>query len=273
MQRILSITRRGIAAVRIAFGQPDMPAERLPALRIITHPSEPVSESRSYHDSSVRELPPAPTPTPDKSRQDKASDDDLELQRICEAIGLDVSEVTGEVTGKAAPRAAIPVASHDLSHSLRNEDLDNDVSDDVLQLIEHVEATHGQKPGFRPGAGDEFELAPPPVRHTRAKSPRPANRKSAQTRIDKAGDLADVLASLKFRLLKIRLTPDDMDEAQAEIATAVAQLLSPRPKPQIIALSLTTLLSILEKAGPAALTNDVETSLARLRAFLLQWNA
>jgi hypothetical protein len=258
MRRILSITRRGIAAVRIAFGQPDMPAEPLPALRIITHPSEPVRES------SVTELPPAPTP-----RQDQANDDDLELQRICEAIGLDVREVTGEVTGKAAPRAAIPVASHDLSHGLRNDDLDNDVSDDVLQLIEHVEATHGQKPGFRPSAGDEFELAPPPVGHTRARSTRPANRKSAQTHIDKAGDLADVLASLKFRLLKIRLTPDDMDEAQAEIATAVAQLLSPRPKPQIIALSLATLVSILEKAGPAALTKDVETSLARLRAFLL----
>jgi hypothetical protein len=64
-----------------------------------------------------------------------------------------------------------------------------------------------------------------------------------------------------------------MDEAQAEIATAIAQLLSPRPKPQIIALSLTTLVSILETAGPAALTKDIETSLARLRAFLLQLNA
>jgi multidrug efflux pump subunit AcrA (membrane-fusion protein) len=94
-----------------------------------------------------------------------------------------------------------------------------------------------------------------------------------QTQIDKASDLADVLASLKFRLLKIRLAPDDMEEAQAEIATAIAQLHSPRPKLQIIALSLNTLVSILEQAGPAALTKDVETTLASLRAFLLQWNA
>ena len=53
----------------------------------------------------------------------------------------------------------------------------------------------------------------------------------------------------------------------------IAQLLSPRPKPQIIASSLQTLLSILEKAGPEVLTKDVEASLARLRDFLLQWNA
>ncbi len=280
MRRILSITRRGIAAVRIAFGQPDTPTERLPPLRMITYLPEPAGESRSDQNRSVRELPPAPTPDQrkpdqDKSDQDKkASDDDLELRRICEAIGLDVKDVTGEVTGKAAPGAAIPIANHDLSRSLRNNDLDNDVSndvsDDVLRLIEHVEATNARKPGLRPSAGDLFEPATPPVRHTRAKSPGPASRESAQTPFVKETDLADVLASLKLRLLKIRLAPDDMEEAQAEITTAIAQLLSPRSKPQIIALSLNTLVSILERAGPAALTKDVETSLIRLRTFLLQ---
>jgi hypothetical protein len=139
-------------------------------------------------------------------------------------------------------------------------------------LIEHVEATNGRKSGLRPSAGDVFELATPPVGQARAKPSKPANRESAQTPTARASDLADVLASLKLRLLKIRLAPDDMDEAQAEIATAIAQLFSPRPKPQVIALSLTTLVSILEKAGPAALTKDIETSLARLRAFLLQWH-
>jgi hypothetical protein len=229
---------------------------------MITYLPEPVSESRN-----VKELPPVPTPS-----QNKASADDLELQRICEAIGLDVKEVTGEAT----PRAATPVASHDFSnhdfssHDLRNHDLSNDVSADVLRLIEHVEAINAQQPRSRPSAGMDPEPATPPGRHTPAKSSKPSDRESAQTPFVKASDLADVLASLKLRLLKIRLAPDDMDEAQAEIATAIAQLHSPRPKPQIIALSLNTLVSILEKAGPAALTKDVETSLARLHAFLLQ---
>jgi hypothetical protein len=248
---------------------------------MITYLPEPVSESGIDQSRNVGELSPAPTP-----RQDKASDDDLELQRICEAIGLDVKDVTGEAAGKAAPEVAVPVASRDLSHhdlrhhdlnrSLRDDDLRNDVSADVLRLIDHVEATHEQKPGLRPRladvTGDAFELATPPVRSTRANPFKRANR-AAQTPIARASDLADVLTSLKFRLLKIRLAPDDMDEAQAEIATAIAQLLSPRPKPQIIALSLNTLVSILETAGPAALTKDIETSLARLRAFLSQLNA
>jgi hypothetical protein len=233
---------------------------------MITYLPEPVSESRN-----VKELPPVPTPS-----QNKASADDLELQRICEAIGLDVKEVTGEAT----PRAATPVASHDFSHDfsshdlskhdLSNHDLSNDVSADVLRLIEHVEAINAQQPRSRPSAGMDPEPATPPGRHTPAKSSKPSNRESAQTPFAKASDLADVLASLKLRLLKIRLAPDDMDEAQAEIATAIAQLHSPRPKPQIIALSLNTLVSILEKGGPAALTKDVETSLAKIHAFLLQ---
>lgn len=230
---------------------------------MITYLPEPVSESRNGQNRNVSELPPAPAPN-----QDKASDDDLELRRICEAIGLDVKEVIGE----AAPHVEVPVVSHDFSHhdpGLRIDDLSHGVSADVLRLIDHVEATQERRPGLRPSAADAFELAAPPVRQARAKSSRAANRKSVQTHIDKASDLADDLASLKFRLLKIRLVPDDMEEAQAEIATAIAQLLSPRPKPEIIALSLATLIAILEKAGPAALTKDVETTLASLRAFLL----
>jgi hypothetical protein len=273
-QSILSIAR----LVKAIFGQSDAPAEHLPPLRMITYLSEPVSESRSISESrSVSEPPSVPTRVQDKldpSKSDrhkpsqvKANDDDLELQRICEAIGLDVKEVTGEAT----PGAAIPAASHDFNRDLSNRDLSNDVSADVLRLIEHVEATNAPKPGLRPSAEDGFEPAAPPVRQARARSAK-ANRESALTPAARASDLADVLASLKLRLLKIRLAPDDMDEAQAEIATAIAQLLSPRPKQQIIALSLATLVSILEKAGPAALTKDIETSLTRLRAFLLQLN-
>jgi hypothetical protein len=98
----------------------------------------------------------------------------------------------------------------------------------------------------------------------------PAVAARAEMSFFQANDLPDILASLKIRLLKIRLSADDIAEAEAEIATAIAQLLSPRPKLQIIAAALNTLLSILEKAGTAALTSDIEMSLVRIRFFLTQ---
>lgn len=98
----------------------------------------------------------------------------------------------------------------------------------------------------------------------------PVGAARAEMSFFQANDLPDILASLKLRLLKIRLPPDDIAEAEAEIATAIAQLLSPRPKLPIIAASLNTLLSILEKAGTAALTSDIEMSLVRIRFFLTQ---
>ncbi len=96
----------------------------------------------------------------------------------------------------------------------------------------------------------------------------PAGAACAEMSFFQANDLPDILASLKLRLLKIRLPPDDIAEAEAEIGTAIAQLLSPRPKLQIIAASLHTLLSVLDKAGTAALTSDIEMSLVRIRSFL-----
>jgi hypothetical protein len=282
MRSILSIARRGIAALKNAFGQPHATTEHLPALRMITYLPEPVRQSRSAGENrgivenrGVKQLPPVPIPDQRKPGQrksalDQANDDDLELRRICEAIGLDVKEVTGE----SAPRVAIPASSHDFgndhSHEVSNNNLSNDVSADVLKLIEHVEATNPQKPGSRPSIANASEPATSPVRQTRARSSRPASRESAQTPVVRASDLADVLASLKLRLLKIRLAPDDIAEAQAEIATAIAQLLSPRPKPQIIALSLNTLLSILGQAGVAPLPSDIETSVTRIWTFLKQ---
>jgi hypothetical protein len=98
----------------------------------------------------------------------------------------------------------------------------------------------------------------------------PAGTARAEMSFFQANDLPDILASLKLRLLKVRLAADDMAEAEAEIATAIAQLLSPRPKLQIIAASLKTLLSILEKVGTEALTSDIEMSLTRIRFFLTQ---
>ena len=100
--------------------------------------------------------------------------------------------------------------------------------------------------------------------------PEPVSTARAEMSFFQATDLPDILSSLKLRLLKVPLAPDDLAEAEAEIATAIAQLLSPRPKLPIISASLNTVLSILEKAGTAALTSDVEMSLTRIRFFLTQ---
>jgi hypothetical protein len=107
-------------------------------------------------------------------------------------------------------------------------------------------------------------------RKTAALLEQPVSAARAEMSFFQANDLPDILASLKLRLLKVRLAPDDLAEAEAEIATAIAQLLSPRPKLPIIAASLKTLLSILEKGGTAALTSDIEMSLTRIRFFLTQ---
>jgi hypothetical protein len=138
-------------------------------------------------------------------------------------------------------------------------------------LIEQLQAGGPQGFAFHPNRGEvPDEPTTPPAGRTRTRSLKLAHRESAQIPASIESDLADLLTSLKLRLLKIRLDPADMAEAEAEITTAVAQLLSPRPKQQIITLALSSLLSILEKAGAAALTDDVELSLSRLRAYLSQ---
>ncbi|MGA9720690.1 MAG: hypothetical protein WBQ79_20585 [Acidobacteriaceae bacterium] len=86
-------------------------------------------------------------------------------------------------------------------------------------------------------------------------------------------EIAGTLSSLKLRLLKLRLSKDDLAEAEAEIATATAQLLSPRPKQPIIAASLGTLLAILDGPGAASMTIDLQVSLTEIRLFLAQIEA
>lgn len=83
-------------------------------------------------------------------------------------------------------------------------------------------------------------------------------------------EITGTLASLKLRLLKLRLSKDDLAEAEAEIATATAQLLSPRPKQPIIAASLSTLLAVLDGPGAASMTVDLQVSLTEIRFFLAQ---
>ena len=72
-----------------------------------------------------------------------------------------------------------------------------------------------------------------------------------------------------LQLANFGLTKDDLAEAEAEIATATAQLLSPRPKQPIIAASLTTLFGILD-ATPTAPSIDLQLSLTEIRLFLAQ---
>jgi hypothetical protein len=91
-----------------------------------------------------------------------------------------------------------------------------------------------------------------------------------QTLPPDTGNIARTLTALMLQLPKLRLGKDDLAEAEAEIATATAQLLSPRPKQPIIASSLTTLLAILDAAGPASMPVDLQVSLTEIRLFFAQ---
>jgi hypothetical protein len=231
MRPILAISRRAIDAMKAAFDRTiEQVSQAVSASRIVPHPPQRVSESRT----AAGVLPSLPA-----GRQD-TSNDELQLKHICEAIGLDPSQLTEK-----------PALRDDLGTDPRS--FPNPANGrDPFSL---------QEPAFHVGAGQSFGVAVESFLHDESRS----------TALD-PGDIADLLASLKVRLLKIRLAPDDMAEAEAEIETAIAQLLSPRPKPQIVGLSLHTLIAILDQAGAAALTDDIETSLIRLRVFLSQWN-
>jgi hypothetical protein len=280
MGHIICITHLGIDEVETVLAQPDRPTEHFPALQ--TAPSRPESALETARDrdrdrdrgrEKDRDLPPLPPPPVDKPGDDLAA---MELRHICEAIGLDPREITGEATPtQSSPMQSSPVQFSPVQSSPADvHDSSNDVSDDVRRLIEQVQAAGARGAPFHPNGGEiPLEPAILPVAPIRARSLKLAHRESPQINPPRESDLADILTSLKLRLLKIRLAPDDMAEAEAEITTAVAQLLSPRPKPQIITVSLNTLLSILEKGGEAALTKDVETSLSTLRAYLSQLSA
>jgi hypothetical protein len=261
MRHIISITHIGVDEVETALAQPEKPTDHFPAIHHLPGPptlAEPPAASAEVrptanHDrTSERNRGTDLSFLPSLPEQKPAIDDlaAIELQHICKAIGLDPRIVTGEAALPAIPETAIappiPIETRDVvtgpGASRRG--------DDLRKLVNPEES-----PALSP------------------RGPRTRARPFKQEAATASGesDLADVLSSLKLRLLKIRLSPDDMGEAQAEIATATAQLLSPRPKLPIITASLATLLSILEqKTGAAALTSDIETSLAKLRAFLQQ---
>ena len=276
MGHIICITHLGVDEVETALARPDKPTTHFPALQAPPSRPERAPKARADRDKSRerdrdrnrdrdKDVPPPSPPPVNKPGDDLGA---IDLRHICEAIGLDPKEFAEA----AAPGADIvqsapapPVERHDPS---------NDVSDDVRKLIEQLQVGGAQGFAFHANGGEvPDEPATPPAGRTRTRSLKLAHRESAQIPPSIESDLADLLTSLKLRLLKIRLDPVDMAEAEAEITTAVAQLLSPRPKQQIITLSLSSLLSILEKAGAAALTDDVELSLSKLRAYLSQLSA
>ena len=271
MGHIICITHLGIDEVETILAQPDMPTEHFPALQ--TAPIRPASAPETARDRDRgREkdsyLPPSIPQPVNKPADDLAA---MELRNICEAIGLDPREFGAEAApAQSSPMQASPVQSS----TVDMHDSSNDVSEDVRRLIEQVQAAGARSVPFHLNDGEALpEPGILPVAPTRARSLKLAHRDSPQINPPRESDLADILTSLKLRLLKLRLAPDDMAEAEAEITTAVAQLLSPRPKPQIITISLRTLLSILENGGESALTIDVEMSLLELHAYLSQLSA
>jgi hypothetical protein len=258
MRHIISITHLGIDAVETALAQPDRPTEHFPALQVAPTKTESAPKIRADQDrytGSVFEPPPPPPKLASPPIVDDVAA--MELKRICEAIGLDPREITGE----SDPPAALPLDKHELP---------SDFSEELRKLIEHAEAGGAETALSQPTLEDPVELATPPVVQTRAQSAKQPNSGSVHAAEINLTDVVDILASLKMRLLKIRLAAEDMAEAEAEITTAITQLLSPRPKLQIITLSLNTLLSILDNASAATLMPDVQVSLTRLRAFLSQ---
>jgi hypothetical protein len=275
MGHIICITHLGIDEMETILAKPDMPTEHFPALQTAPSPDDAPETARDRardwdrgrkKDSYLPLLPPQPV---NKPSDDLAA---MELRNICEAIGLDPREFGGE----AAPTQSSPMQPSAMqSGHVDMHDSSNDVSDDVRRLIEQVQAAGARGDPFLHLNGGEALPEPGtlPVAPIRARSLTLAHRDSPQINPPRESDLADILTSLKLRLLKLRLAPDDLAVAEAEITTAVAQLLSPRPKPQIISLSLSTLLSILENGEESALTIDVEMSLLKLHAYLSQLSA
>lgn len=152
-----------------------------------------------------------------------------------------ISETTEREPGMAAAQVSAP-----------------EISDAVRHVAQRAQAAPAPIPAPRP-----------PVPVNRAATAPALNPQSAAA-APRASEIADLLASLRLRLLKVHLDRDDLGEAQAEIATAFAQLLSPRPKQSVIAASLTRLLSIFEGAPSVALTNEVKNTLAKISEFLAQ---
>ena len=234
LQCIVCLTQAGIDEVKTALARPDARPDTRPEMPPETHPDTPA----------------APVPAVQPAAQtDVTETPGLQLLGF---LGAKADTLAGDV--EPLPARFVDISSKDSEQLAPLE---------LKYLCEAIGLNPAEFTNER-AAWDAFDA-------DRQKAAGALHQPaSAEMSFFQANDLPDILASLKLRLLKIRLAPDDMAEAEAEIATAIAQLLSPRPKLQIIAASLKTLLSILEKAGTAPLTSDIEMSLTRIRFFLKQ---
>jgi hypothetical protein len=239
MQHIISITHLGIDEVETALAQPAKPTEHFPALQT-TVPIPPIPIDKPKAASDAR------TATDPRGASD--------IRRDSEARPVPARMISPKPVDKLGDElAALELKAICEAIGLDPKEFTGETAEESAPESIHIEERVAHN------------AASPDVNQ-------PESSASAPIPEFMATDLAEILASLKLRLLKIRLTRDDMAEAQAEFDTALAQLFSPRPKLPIIAAALRTILSILEKAGPAALTRDVEVSLSALRAFLQQLN-
>jgi hypothetical protein len=258
LQCIVYLTQAGIDEVKPTLGRPntpqdtppDTPPDDRPEKRPDTRPDTTPPDTRPNTSPSKAA---APVPAVQTAAQtDLTETPGLQLLGF---LGANADTLSGDV--QPLPARFVDPSSRD------SEEL---VGLELKYLCEAIGLNPAEFTNER-AAWDAFDAD-----RQRASLHQPA---SAEMSFFHANDLPDILASLKLRLLKIRLAPDDMAEAEAEIATAISQLLSPRPKLQIIAASLNTLLSILEeagtgRAGTAPLTSDIEMSLTRIRSFLKQ---
>lgn len=78
------------------------------------------------------------------------------------------------------------------------------------------------------------------------------------------------LAALELQISKLHLDRDQIGAFLADIATARAQLSSPRPKRPIVALCLESVLAVVDKSGSSALTSDLRAQLPAIHACLQQ---
>jgi hypothetical protein len=219
MGRIISISQAGADELEAALEQPEQATAHFPAARVISQPFD-VAAKPLVSEPSIK---PLPAHIVENDSDELAA---TELQRICDAIGLDPKEITGDLS------------------------------------------PHHPMPGIQPFPMPEPEIERGPhafgvIRGSGALQPHVDHRPALSF---SEADLDVILRSLRRQLVKLRLSPDEQAEAQAEIDTACAQLASPKPKPHILAAALETLVSILQNDGPS-LTSEIRELLFAMRDF------
>jgi hypothetical protein len=250
MGPIISISHAGADEMEAALDQPEQATAHFPPAQSIAW--KPVTAQPTIAQDATGKPPvneTSTTPIQEKSikplpahivQNDSDELAALELQRICEAIGLDPQEISGEF----APHHSRP----------------------VIDPVPRQNPRPNPEPTVEPVASGYEEHEPRDV-STKVDNgtlhPRPDG--SSPFSFNEA-DLDVILESLRLKLPKLGFAPDDVAEAEAEIDTARAQLASPKPKPHILAASLKTLLSLLENAS-WSWTSDTRESLVAIRDF------